>query len=228
MAKRFVTPDYGATMGNGERVTIDVTNSISAGLDHNEGLIAHVRKWMDGLGYTRILDFGAGALRHAIPLLEAGFEVTVVEYKRAFERPRAKEALAIAEEYDGFSALVWPHDFMRSRVRYDVALLVYVLQVIPVKKDREVVLGEIAKRFDRNGPRRLYYASRYGEARSLSADRKHKDGWVRGRGDHGRSFYTEWKADDTNRMFAKFGYERAGTYQGASQGFIYDHRPGLL
>jgi hypothetical protein len=225
---RFDSPLYPARLPNGSAVTIDVTNSISAGLDPNRGMLDHLIQWMKQRGYRRILDFGAGALRHAIPLLQAKFEVVAVEYERAYQREKAREHLARARKYDGFTALVWPHDFLKTKLRYDVALLMYVLQVVPTKVDRSVILESIAKRFDRDGPRRLYYASRYGEAGDLPDETRFGDGWIRGRGPNDRSFYTEWNANVTDQLFNRSGYERMGSYEGASQPFIYDYAPGAL
>jgi len=228
MSKRFSSPIYNVTTSGGEKVAIDVTNSISAGLEPNQGLMNEVITWMNKRGYTRILDFGGGALRHTIPLLDKGFEVIAVEYERAYTRPRAKAMRAQAQGYDGFTALVWPEDFLKCRLKYDVALLVYVLQVIPVKTERDLLLNAIAERFDRNGPKRLYYASRFGEARGLPDNTRYNDGWVRGIGVHDRSFYTEWNAADTDKLFLKCGYERAGSYSGATQPYIYEFQPGVL
>ena len=56
----------------------------------------------------RILDFGAGALRHCFPLLEAGFEVCAVEFQEGFARPTCQKALEEAQKYGNFSALIWP------------------------------------------------------------------------------------------------------------------------
>jgi hypothetical protein len=228
MVQRFSSPLYSATTAAGEKVTIDVTNSISAGLEPNRGLLDHLVPWMKDRGYRSVLDFGAGALRHTIPLLNAGIEVIAVEYKKAYQRPKAAEACATAQKHGGFTALVWPHDFLDSSLTYDVALLMFVLQVIPVQADRKAVLKAIGDHFGRNGPKRLFYASRTGEARELSDDTKYKDGWVRGRGTNDRTFYTEWNAPTTDKLFRAAGYERAGTYTGASQPFVYDFKPGIL
>lgn len=228
MTKRFESPLYPARLPDGTAVTIDVTNSISAGLDPNQGMLDHLVSWMRKRGYRRILDFGAGALRHTIPLLRTGFEVIAVEYERAYQRDKARENLQRAQRFDGFTALIWPHAFLKTKLRYDVALMMYVLQVVPTMVDREQILESVADRFDRDGPRRLYYASRYGEGSQLPHDTKFNDGWVKGRGPHDRSFYTEWNANETDHLLKRFGYERMGTYQGAAQPFIYDYSPGAL
>lgn len=228
MSNRFSSPIYNVTIANGEKVAIDVTNSISSGLESNQGLLNEVITWMTNKHYRRILDFGAGALRHAVPLLDKGFEVTVVEYESAYQRPKASQMRAQAEGYAGFTELVWPDDFLKCKLKFDVALLVYVLQVIPVKKERDIVLNAIAKRFDHNGPKRLYYASRFGEARALPEETRYNDGWVKGVAVGDRSFYTEWNAAKTDKMFMACGFERAGTYVGATQPYIYEFNPNIL
>jgi hypothetical protein len=215
---------YSVTTVEGEKVTIDVTNSISSGLKPNSGLLDYLVPWMKERGYDRVLDFGAGALRHTIPLLKAGIQVVAVEYERAYQRPKAKEYLEEARQYDGFTELIWPHEFLKSKIRYNVALLIYVLQVIPIKVERDIVLDAIGERFAKTGPKRLFYSSRYGEAGGL----RYNDGWVKGVGDNDRTFYTEWKAAETDKMFKSHGYQRSGMYEGASQAFIYDYRPGVL
>jgi hypothetical protein len=225
MGNYFATPLYPARVGD-DKITIDVTNSISFGLPPNKHLMEHVLDWMEGQGVTRILDFGGGVLRHTIPLLKRGFDVTVVEYQAAFARPtgqaRLDEARKIARRRGvDFNRLIWPDQFLRSRDRYDVALLIFVLQVVPIKKHREVILDTIAGALDPNGPRRLYYAGRYGEAKP--SDRAFNDGWVRGDSEHDRSFYTEWNSAETDRIFSKHGFSRAGTYKGPTQGYIYMH-----
>jgi hypothetical protein len=228
MAGHFQSPFYNVTTQGGSKLTIDVTNSISAGLDPNSGLVGHLIPWMKERGFSRVLDFGAGALRHTIPLLKKGIEVVSVEYERAYQRPKAAEARADAAKLDGFTALLWPHDFLKSKHRFDVALLLYVLQVVPIKADRKKILEAIGQRFDGNGPKRLYYASRYGDTTGLKDEMKYNDGWVKGIGEKDRSFYTEWNAHSTNELFQSHGYERVGGYSGASQGFIYDYKPGML
>jgi len=224
---RFSTPLYNVTTADGQQLVVDVTNSISAGLKANGKLMLDIVPWMKNTGCRRVLDFGAGALRHCMPLLKKGFEVIAVEYERAYNRPTAGKRKAQAEKYPGFTKLLWPAEFLSSKVTYDVALLIYVTQVIPVKMERELIIKEIARRYAKNSPRRLYYAYRYGEGASIPDEMKYNDGWVRGVGQHGRTFYAEWNAADTHAFFLHSGYERVGAY-GGEQGYIYHHKPGML
>lgn len=228
MSTRFASSCYIVKTAGGQEVVVDVTNSISAGLVANSKLISHILSFKNDTGCSRVLDFGAGALRHSLPLLKKGLQVTAVEYKKAYDRPKAAELRAKAEKHPGFTKLMWPDDFIRSTDRYDVVILSFVLQVIPSKVDREDALKAISKHFDPNGPKRLYYASRFGDAKDLSDDMRYKDGWVKGVGEKDRSFYTEWNASTTDAYFKKYGYERAGTYSSTSQGYIYEYKPGVI
>ena len=94
MKQRFSSPKYNVTLLDRTKVAIDVTNSISAGLEPNHGLIETLVPWMKDRGYQKILDFGAGALRHTIPLLKEGFELISVEFESAYSRPKARDARA--------------------------------------------------------------------------------------------------------------------------------------
>ena len=220
-------PIYRGKDKSGKNFTIDVTQSISAGLSANSNLVEHLVPWMKERGFTRILDFGAGALRHTVALLEKGMVISAVEYKEAFSRPKAKINMEKARKYDGFTELVWPEDFIKSTRKYDVILLTFVLQVVPVKKDRGRIIGELIKKFDRNGPKRLYYASRHGVSRSLKDEDKYNDGWIQGYRNSTQTFYTEWGAAETHEMMEKYKLMHAGNYGASSQPFIYELRSGL-
>lgn len=221
------SPLYPATDAVGEKHMIDVTQSISAGLKHNEALVGHIIGWMKERGFTRVLDFGAGALRHTLALLDAGLEVTAVEFKQAYSRDKAGEKLKAARSREGFIELYWPSDFLKKPAKkYDVAVLAFVLQVVPNKTDRVRILKEVAKRLDPIGPQRIYYASRFGDAKNLKDDRKYKDGWIRGSG-AATTFYTEWNAAETHAFMKKRGFVHAGRYGGSAQPFIYERNAGL-
>jgi len=157
--------------------------------------------------------------------LRAGFEVTAVEYENAFKRPVAAKNCTAAKRFRHFNDLVWPHDFLRSKEKYDLVLLVFVLQTIPEKKERDAILQEIAKKLDRRGPRRMYYASRFGD--KLDSDKPHafKDGWIRKLDQKHQTFYTEWTPGETEKFMEKRRFERIGGYSGASQSYIFEYEP---
>src|ERR1043166_6384555 len=130
MAALWKSPLYTLNAPSGAKIKIDVTTSISAGLQPSNVLTDTVIPFFLSNGIQRIVDFGAGALRHTLPLLAAGFEVSAVQFESALARPAAAAALAMARGYGNFTSLVWPHDFLRDRTRFDAALLCYVLQTM--------------------------------------------------------------------------------------------------
>jgi len=218
-----------------KNVRIDVTNSISSGLEANKAIREEIIPWMKERGLRRVLDFGAGALRHTIPFLEAGFEVICVEFPQAYTRPTAAKIREEWASHDGLTEIFSPKSFLKCRRRYDVALLLYVLQTIPDSSDRRTAMRQIASCFDRHGPRRLYYASRTLPPKELAEmdeskiiSRCGRDGWVMGRGEKGRSFFTQWNSAGTDEMFLGEGFVRSDTCGGFEQGFVYDLNPGAL
>jgi len=99
-------------------------------------LATALRKSFDHLGKQplKILDFGAGNLRHSVPLLELGHHVTAVDYQDLFDKPSdlVKKNLAKARTYDKrFGQLVYPSDFVAFNGQFDLVLLINVLNIMP-------------------------------------------------------------------------------------------------
>ncbi len=221
MPKYWSTPIYELQARGGKTIRIDVTTSVSPGLSANKVVVDQVIPFLKKKRVGSVLDFGAGALRHTLPLLEAGFQVTAVEFETAFARPRCRHALALARNHPNFSALVWPGDFIQDRRKFDAALLVYVLQVMPMAKERQAVLKHIYRKLNRDGY--LFYASRYGQV--AQADRKHciRDGYFRWPTRKFQTFYREFKTEETHALFAKHRYKyiRYLSQRGTDQMFLY-------
>jgi len=83
MANLWNSPLYTLIAKNGKKVIIDVTSSVSAGLRPSK-VIFQMIDFFKEKGVERIVDFGAGSLRHTFPLLKAGFIVCAVEFKEQF------------------------------------------------------------------------------------------------------------------------------------------------
>ena len=74
-------PIYKLKAASGNYINIDVTTSCGANLKPNS-VIYEVADFLKIQEVKSILDLGAGALRHTIPLLKAGFEVWSVEFEK--------------------------------------------------------------------------------------------------------------------------------------------------
>src|SRR5437667_10433899 len=95
-------PLYQLTTKNGKKIVIDVTSSVSPGLPPNK-VIDTLIPFFQQKNVERIIDFGAGSLRHTFPLLDAGFQVCAVEFQENFDRPVCAKALAEAKQHSNFS-----------------------------------------------------------------------------------------------------------------------------
>src|SRR2546429_616534 len=73
-------PIYRLTSKRGKDILIDVTSSVSPGLPPNKA-VTELVDFFRNKDVQKIVDFGAGALRHTFPLLDTGFQVCAVEFE---------------------------------------------------------------------------------------------------------------------------------------------------
>lgn len=219
MAEKWKQPYYHLTALSGKRVTIDVTTSVSAGLKANSIVERELPRFLAKRGIERIVDFGAGALRHTIPLLREGFDVCAVEFNEVFARPACAKARKQAERHANFSALIWPNDFLRDGRKFSCALLIYVLQTMPLPAERRLVLSELQKKLTKDAY--LLYMSRFGELTADDGKHRVSDGCYRWPDREQHSFYREFTTEETHALFEKHGFTRLKSYPGAGQAFLY-------
>jgi hypothetical protein len=219
MAVQWKGPYYQLTSASGKKVTIDVTTSVSAGLKANQLIEDDLPKFLRARGIERVVDFGAGALRHTLPLIKRGFSVCAVEFEEVFKRPKCAGYRVLAEKNPNFSALIWPNSFLGDRRKFSCALLVYVLQTMPLPAERALVLKALSKKLTKDAY--ILYLSRFGEV--TDEDKRHKvsDGYYRWPDRDEHSFYTEFTTEDTHKMFKKQGFTRLKSYPVGGQAFLY-------
>ena len=169
----------------------------------------------------RILDVGAGALRHTFPLLDADFQVCAVEFEEAFARPACEKALAEAKKNPNFSTLIYPRQFIKNRRRYDAALLCYVLQIMPKEHERRKLLRYLYEKLEDDAY--LLYMSRYNQLEGTSNERQVEDGFYKWPERQHHSFYREFKTEETHEMMDKIGFKRVRSLgeRGTDQIFLY-------
>src|SRR2546425_970252 len=160
-------PLYQLRSKKGKSIVIDVTSSVSPGLPPNKALTGLI-EFLKEKKVERVIDFGAGSLRHTMPLLEADLEVCAVEFEENFSRPACKKALDQARTYPNFSTLIYPKDFGKDKRTFHAALLCYVLQVMPLASERKTVLWHLRKKLKDDAY--LLYMSRYNQMEGTSED----------------------------------------------------------
>jgi hypothetical protein len=199
-------PLYRLKAKNKRFVDIDVTTSCSPGLKPNKAL-KEVITFLKRHDLEKVLDFGAGSLRHTLPLIRSGFEVTAVEFKEQFDRPFCKKALARARKSGNFTALIFPKPFIKDRRKFDAALISFVVPTMPVKKERDELLRVIGKKL--KGDSVIFWMSQYGKyAGKLRDDNRVADGWYLNPSRSLHSFYTEFTIEKIDAMLKKIRFER--------------------
>jgi SAM-dependent methyltransferase len=221
VSNTWESPIYRYRDRKGKDIWIDVTTSVSPGLPPKKVLRDTMIPFFEERGVESVLDFGAGALRHTFPLLEAGFQVCAVEFEEAFNRPACRQALDQALEYSNFSALVWPKEFIGDRRKFDAAMLNYVLQVMPEPRERDLVLRTIYRKLKRHAY--VLYMSRWNQVGDAAKRNRISDGYYMWPSRRYHSFYREFTTEATHRMMqgTRFTRIRSLSERGTDQVFVY-------
>lgn len=200
------SPYYRLKAKNGKYIFIDVTTSCAPGLKPNK-VIIEIAKFLKRKKADKVLDFGAGSLRHTFPLLKKGFQVFAVEFNEQFKKPSCQKALRLAKRSPNFSALIFPGEFIKDKRKFDAALLAFVIPTMPLPDERRKLLKLIKKKLKKIAF--IFWMSQYGKyGDTLKENNKVKDGWYLNPKRKKHSFYTEFKNADIDEMFKKIGFER--------------------
>jgi hypothetical protein len=204
----------------GKEIVIDVTSSVQPALTHNNAIHDFIEQLKEK-EYKKVVDFGAGALRHSFPLLQAGFQVCAVEFEEQFRRPECHRALQKARKNPNFSSLIWPRQFERDQRRFDAALLCYVTQTMPIPKERKLVLQYLKNKLSDDGL--LLWMSRYGQLDDASKSNRISDGIYRWKEREHKTFYREFTTEETHDMLDHHGLKhiRSLGVRGTEQIFVY-------
>jgi len=211
---------YSLKDARGKSILIDVTSSAQPGLPHNAAIKDFI-SYLKQKKKRKIVDFGAGALRHTFPLLNAGFQVCAVEFEEQFKKPTCADARNTAQRHANFSSLIWPRQFKRDNRIFDAALLCYVLQTMPIPKERRQVLTFIKNKLADDGC--VLWMSRYGQIDDKTKSNSIADGMYRNKEREHKTFYREFTTEETHELFEdhKFKHIRSLGVRGTEQIFVY-------
>lgn len=101
---------------------------------------------------TKILDVGAAKLRNTLWLLQKGFNVWAVEFPELKDRlPDAKRKWELANQYQNFHNVTFPKDFINLKEKFDIMLLINVINVMPIPLERFALLSLCREKIKDNG-----------------------------------------------------------------------------
>ena len=207
MAKLWERPIYKMlAKARREYIKIDVTKSCSPGLRPSQS-IHDVADFFERKKVKSILDVGAGALRHSLPLLERDFQIYAVEYEEQYNKPACLEALQKAQNNANFTSLEFPKDFISlPKRRFDAALLCFVIPSMPRPKERVRLLNLVSEKLKQNSY--IYWMSQYGKYGDRIGDHNAVgDGWFLNPKHTNQSFYTEFKTAEIDKMLARIDFK---------------------
>ncbi len=224
--RMWQNPIYRLKTNEGVYIFVDVTTSCCPGLGPNM-VIWKIAEFFKSKGVVSILDFGAGALRHTFPLLDMGFQVCAVEFKEQFERKACRLALNKAKKSPDFSALIFPDEFIKSKHKFDAALLTFVITTMPRADERRKLLKFLKKRLKANSF--IFWMSQYGKYEQIKRlENQVKDGWYLHPERKNHSFYTEFNNSKIDDMLNRIGYRRIHVFsqRGNDQFRLYSRGAG--
>lgn len=200
-------PFYTLTADNGQPVVIDVTLSVNPALGPNKA-IYEVIEFFKRKNVKTIVDFGAGALRHTLPLLAAGFQVCAVDFAEQYEQSDSKRVcfqnIQTARNDPNFCTLIYPSAFIDDHRRFDAALLCYTFQGMPIQKERERVLKVLYDKLKKKSY--VVWMSRFGDAKSLPSSQAVNGGHFKNPTANTHSFYKEFPTEQVHEMMDGVSY----------------------
>ncbi len=156
---------------------------------------------------THILDVGAAKLRNTLWLLQKGYHVWSVEFPELKDRLKeAKDKWEEAEKYSNFHKVSFPKDFFKLDGKFDLIMLINVINVMPIPIERYALISLIHSKLKKDGLL-LWHQWR---ALSISPDRyteenELNDGYLLQGPNH--TFYIEYDRDETHEILYSLGFE---------------------
>jgi len=212
--------------GKKEKLLIDVTGSAPNFKEPGKQLEGTFKVLLKDLepSETKILDFGAAKLRNTIYLLKQGYQVYSCEFNDLFRRSKqANDFLKEAMKYPNFRKLVFPDEFIDFDGKFDVILLINVLNIMPVPLERYCVLALCREKISKNG--RLLWYTQHGTYSEKDAVTLLFDGLVTGKGRNFHMFYRDFTRKEIHDMLRATGFSYNNDFKfptsGNNQAYVF-------
>ena len=219
--------------GENKNILIDVTGSapnFSEPYKQLEGTFEELLRGLDP-EKTKILDFGAAKLRNTVYLLDKGYTVYACEFDDLFKRSQqAKDFYDTCKEYNNFKTLVFPDDFIEFDEKFDVILLINVLNIMPVPIERLCALALCRQKMKEGG--RLLWYTQHGSYSEANAVGTIYDGLVTGKGRKYHMFYRDFSRKQIHDMLASTGFTYNKDFKfpmsGSNQAYAFNAEGEIL
>ncbi|MBL7995823.1 class I SAM-dependent methyltransferase [bacterium] len=197
-----------------KEIVVDVTTSAPSFEDPGKTLSRILNESIEylksqGKQTNTVLDFGAGKLRNTIYLLQKKHKVTAVEFEKLSKE--SNQGQRLLEKANGFKSqfkeLVFPDQFIQSTAKFDLALLINVLNIMPVPAERLLVLQYCYQKIKEDGY--LLWYTQYGDYdqnKRCTTANVLGDGYYIGKNSKFKSFYREFSTHEIDQMLLSCGF----------------------
>jgi len=207
-------------------IFIDVTGSAPSFSEPGKQLEGTFDVLLEGLNpqKIKILDLGGGKLRNTIYLLKKGYTVYSCEFEDLFKRSKqAHEFLEEAKEFKNFKDLVFPYDLINLNRKFDVILLINVINIMPVPLERYYLLALCREKMKKNG--KLLWYTQHGTYSEADAVARLFDGFVTGKGRKYNMFYRDFSREEIHLILKSTGFSYGEKYRfpmsGSNQAYVF-------
>jgi len=227
----FESPIYkvkGKVRGKQQEILIDVTGSAPNFKEPGKQLESTFKKLLNGRKKenTKILDLGAAKLRNTVYLLKKKYTVYACEYEDLFQRMgQARDFLETAKRYNNFKQLTFPRDFLKNEQKFDVILLINVINIMPNPIERFVLLKRCREVLKESGI--LLWYTQHGTYDPKQAFGRLNDGLITGKGRKYHMFYRDFPRSEIFNMLKSvgFSYDKNYTFPGSGSNQAYAFKP---
>ncbi len=221
MVKLWETPIYKFRIPKNEEDTessefkeiiIDVTGSAPPFKEPSDGLKEVLREIFKSDSFqniTNVLEFGAAKLKNIPFILKQGKTVCAVEFKELSENAFTKENIKKCETYGiKFQKLIFPNPFLSKNQKFDLALLLNVIPVMPVFAERLYLLNLLYEKIQ-DGKYLLWVAQKEGSYKKIREEGKNfcGDGLWMGKNRSYKTFFKYHKIEELDEFMALYGFK---------------------
>jgi len=210
-----------------KEIVIDVTGSAPVFEKPSNGLIEILNDIFYSGSFKKVstvLEFGAAKLKNIPYILEQGKSVCACDFEKLTKNKYTKKNIAKCELFGNkFQKMVFPNPFISDTRKFDLALLLNVLPVMPVPAERLFVLKLLYDKIN-HAKYLLWVAQKEGPYKKIRESGKYScgDGIWRGERRRFKTFYKYFQVDELDELMELFGFKRIKIYSIGDDARLYE------
>lgn len=230
---RFRIPEDGNNSQELKEIVIDVTGSAPTFTKPSNALkkvLTEIFNSKELKPINSVLEFGAAKLKNIPFILDHGKTVSAVDFEKITQNSFTKEMLTKCGTYGNkFQKMIFPKPFISDSKKFDLALLINVLPVMPVFSERLFVLKLMYEKI-KKGKYLLWVAQREGSYKKIREKGKNTcgDGIWMGKTHRYKTFYKYHDIKTLDELMGLFGFKLIKRYSVGDDARLYEKTKHVL